>query len=46
MTLKTQTLMGIPRNLPTGLDKVGYVKMMATSKAAAPRWVEDDLFKV
>jgi NiFe hydrogenase small subunit HydA len=43
---KTQTLMGIPRNLPTGLDKVGYVKMMATSKAAAPRWAEDDLFNV
>jgi uptake hydrogenase small subunit len=41
---KTQTLMGIPRTLPTGVDKVGYVKMMAVAKAAAPRWIEDDLF--
>jgi hydrogenase small subunit len=43
---KTQTFMGIPRALPTGLDKVGYVKMMAVNKAAAPRWVEDDIFVV
>jgi hydrogenase small subunit len=43
---KTQTLMGVPRALPTGLDKVGYVKMMAVAKAAAPRWVEDDIFTV
>ena len=43
---KTQTLMGIPRILPTGLDKAGYVKMMAVAKAAAPRWVEDDIFVV
>jgi uptake hydrogenase small subunit len=43
---KTQTLMGVPRALPTGLDKVGYVKMMAVTKAAAPRWVEDDIFIV
>jgi uptake hydrogenase small subunit len=43
---KTQTLMGVPRGLPTGLDKIGYVKMMAVSKAAAPRWVEDDIFVV
>jgi hypothetical protein len=38
--------MGVPRALPTGLDKVGYVKMMAVTKAAAPRWVEDDIFIV
>lgn len=43
---KTQTLMGVPRTLPTGLDKIGYVKMMAVSKAAAPRWIEDDIFVV
>jgi hydrogenase small subunit len=43
---KTQTLMGVPRALPTGLDKVGYVKMMAVAKAAAPRWIEDDIFIV
>ena len=43
---KTQTLMGVPRGLPTGVDKVGYVKMMAVAKAAAPRWIEDDIFIV
>jgi hydrogenase small subunit len=43
---KTQTLMGVPRTLPTGVDKIGYVKMMAVAKAAAPRWVEDDIFIV
>jgi NiFe hydrogenase small subunit HydA len=43
---KTQTLMGVPRALPTGIEKVGYVKMMAVAKAAAPRWVEDDIFVV
>jgi uptake hydrogenase small subunit len=41
---KTQTLMGIPRALPNGVDKVSYVKMMAVAKAAAPRWIEDDIF--
>jgi uptake hydrogenase small subunit len=41
---KTQTLMGIPRSLPLGVDKVSYVKMMAIAKAAAPRWIEDDIF--
>lgn len=43
---KTQTVMGVPRALPTGMEKVGYVKMLAVSKAAAPRWVEDDIFVV
>ena len=41
---KTQTLMGIPRSLPTGVDRTGYIKLMAASKAASPRWVEDDIF--
>jgi hydrogenase small subunit len=41
---KTQTLMGVPRTLPTGVDKLSYVKMMAIAKSAAPRWIEDDLF--
>jgi uptake hydrogenase small subunit len=43
---KTKTLMGVPAVLPTGLDKVGYVKMMAVTKSAAPRWIEDDIFIV
>lgn len=43
---KTQTLMGIPKSLPNGMDKINYVKMMAVNKAAAPRWIEDDIFIV
>jgi uptake hydrogenase small subunit len=43
---KTQTLMGVPKVMPTGIEKVGYVKMMAVAKAAAPRWIEDDIFVV
>jgi NiFe hydrogenase small subunit HydA len=41
---KTQTLMGIPRSLPTGIDRTGYINLMAAAKAASPRWVEDDIF--
>jgi uptake hydrogenase small subunit len=31
-----------PGVLPTGLDNIGYVKMMAVNKSAAPRWIEND----
>jgi hydrogenase small subunit len=41
---KTQTFMGVPRTLPTGIDRAGYVKMMTVAKAAAPRWAEHDIF--
>jgi Ni,Fe-hydrogenase I small subunit len=43
---KTQTFMGVPRTLPTGMDRAGYVKMMTAAKPAAPRWAEDDIFIV
>ncbi len=41
---RTQTVMGIPRNLPAGIDKIGYIKLMTAAKAASPRWAEDDIF--
>lgn len=41
---KTQTLMGIPRSLPEGVNRTGYIQLMAAAKAASPRWVEDDIF--
>lgn len=43
---KTQTVMGLPRELPGGVDKSGYVKMTAAAKLAAPPWTEEDLFVV
>jgi hydrogenase small subunit len=43
---KTQTVMGMPKALPTGLDKIGYIKLMTAAKAASPRWAEDDIFIV
>ena len=43
---KTQTLMGVPKVLPTGIDKIGYIKLSTAAKAASPRWAEDDIFVV
>jgi len=43
---KTQTIMGIPKDLPAGVDKSGYFKLSAAAKAAAPAWAEEDIFVV
>ena len=43
---KTQTVMGVPRDMPTGVDRTGYVKLGAAGKAAAPQWAEEDLFVI
>jgi hydrogenase small subunit len=43
---KTQTLMGVPRELPLGINKKGYVALTAAAKNAAPAWAEHDLFVV
>ena len=43
---KTQTVMGIPKDLPAGVDKSGYFKLSAAAKAAAPAWAEEDIFVV
>ena len=43
---KSQTVMGFPKDLPTGPDKVGYMKLTAAAKQAAPQWAEDDIFTV
>jgi NiFe hydrogenase small subunit HydA len=43
---KTQTVMGLPRELPGGVDKAGYIKVTAAAKLAAPSWTEDDIFVV
>jgi hydrogenase small subunit len=43
---KTQTVMGIPKDLPTGVDKKGYIKLTGAAKAAMPAWAEEDIFVV
>ena len=43
---KTQTVMGLPRELPGGVDKAGYIKVTAAAKLAAPSWTEEDIFVV
>ena len=43
---KTQTVMGVPKSLPTGIDKIGYIKLSTAAKAASPRWAEEDIFVV
>jgi hydrogenase small subunit len=43
---KTQTMMGIPKDMPEGIDKKGYVKLTAAAKLAAPSWAEQDIFVV
>jgi len=43
---KTQTVMGVPKDLPAGIDKSAYIKLTVASKAAAPAWAEKDIFVV
>ena len=43
---KTQTVMGVPKDLPSGVSNIGYVKLTAAAKAAAPAWAEEDIFVV
>jgi hydrogenase small subunit len=43
---KTQTLMGIPKDMPEGVNKAGYVKLTAAAKSASPAWADEDIFVV
>ena len=43
---KTQTVMGVPKELPEGVDKSGYIKLTGAAKAAMPAWAEEDMFVV
>ena len=43
---KTQTVMGVPRELPAGVNKAGYIALTGAAKNAAPKWAEHDLFVV
>ena len=39
-------MMGVPKDLPDGVDKKGYIKLTAAAKGAAPAWAEQDIFVV
>ncbi len=43
---KTQTVMGVPKELPTGVNKQDYALLSIVSKDATPPWAEEDLFTV
>jgi hydrogenase small subunit len=43
---RSQTIMGLPREYPAGLDRTSYMKLAIAAKVAAPPWTEDDLFVV
>ncbi len=43
---KTQTLLGVPRDLPLGIEKSSYLKLTTAAKAASPAWAEEDIFVV
>ena len=43
---KTQTVMGVPKDMPAGVDKKGYLALTAAAKNAAPKWAEEDIFVV
>jgi hydrogenase small subunit len=43
---KTQTVRGVPSELPAGIDKPGYIRLTAAAKATSPSWAEEDIFVV
>ena len=38
--------MGVPKDLPTGVNKMGYIALTGAAKNAAPAWAEQDIFVV
>ncbi|MGK7931916.1 MAG: hydrogenase [Microcystaceae cyanobacterium] len=43
---KTQTVMGVPKELPPGVNKKEYAVMTVKAKDTSPSWAEDDFFTV
>ncbi|MGK7944412.1 MAG: hydrogenase [Microcystaceae cyanobacterium] len=43
---KTQTVMGVPKDLPPGVNKKEYAVMTVKAKDTSPSWAEDDFFTV
>jgi NiFe hydrogenase small subunit HydA len=42
----TPTTLGLPNEVPEGMDKRTYLTMVAAGKGAAPQWSKDDMFVV
>ncbi|MBP0017217.1 MAG: hydrogenase small subunit [Cyanobacteria bacterium SBLK] len=43
---KTQTIMGVPKELPSGVNKKDYALLTVIAKDAMPAWAEEDIFTV
>lgn len=43
---KTQTIMGVPKELPSGVNKKDYALLTVVAKDAMPAWAEEDIFTV
>ena len=43
---KTQTIMGVPKELPKGVNKKDYALLTVVAKDAMPAWAEEDIFTV
>ena len=43
---KTQTVMGVPKEIPPGVNHQDYAVLTVVAKDAAPKWAEEDFFTV
>ena len=43
---KTQTVMGVPKELPPGVNKKDYALLTMVAKDSTPKWAEEDIFTV
>jgi uptake hydrogenase small subunit len=43
---KTQTVMGVPKELPVGVNKKDYALLTIVAKDSTPAWAEEDIFTV
>lgn len=43
---KTQTVMGVPKELPTGMNRKDYALLTIVAKDSTPKWAEEDIFTV
>jgi hydrogenase small subunit len=40
---KTQTVLGVPKDLPQGVQRAKYVALAGAAKSSAPDWIKEDL---
>jgi hydrogenase small subunit len=43
---KTQTVMGVPKEIPPGVNHKDYAVLTVVAKNTAPKWAEEDFFTV